>query len=88
MTQTKPCPVCGTPVSTAASGDAVAPFKPFCSARCKDVDLNRWLSGSYFIPGRDEDLSDTTALDADANRSHFRDDAAMDASSIAAKTQH
>jgi endogenous inhibitor of DNA gyrase (YacG/DUF329 family) len=30
--------------------------KPFCSDRCRDVDLNRWLSGSYAIPGRpDED---------------------------------
>ena len=46
----KPCPVCGKP-STEAS-------KPFCSERCRDVDLNRWLSGSYAIPGRkdaDED---------------------------------
>ncbi|MGA2058502.1 MAG: DNA gyrase inhibitor YacG [Bradyrhizobium sp.] len=40
----KPCPVCGKP-STAAT-------KPFCSDRCKDVDLHRWLSGSYAIPGR------------------------------------
>jgi endogenous inhibitor of DNA gyrase (YacG/DUF329 family) len=28
---------------------------PFCSKRCKDVDLNRWLSGRYVIPGREED---------------------------------
>ena len=27
--------------------------KPFCSQRCADVDLNRWLSGSYAIPGQD-----------------------------------
>jgi uncharacterized protein len=44
----KPCPICGKP-STEAS-------KPFCSERCRDVDLNRWLSNSYAIPGRkDED---------------------------------
>jgi endogenous inhibitor of DNA gyrase (YacG/DUF329 family) len=46
----KPCPICGKP-STDAS-------KPFCSERCRDVDLNRWLSNSYAIPGRkdaDED---------------------------------
>jgi endogenous inhibitor of DNA gyrase (YacG/DUF329 family) len=44
----KPCPICGKP-----SGEAA---KPFCSERCRDVDLNRWLSGSYAIPGRkDED---------------------------------
>lgn len=39
----KPCAICGKP--------ADARFKPFCSKRCADVDLNRWLSGSYVIPG-------------------------------------
>ena len=29
--------------------------KPFCSERCRDVDLNRWLSGSYAIPGSTDD---------------------------------
>jgi uncharacterized protein len=44
----RPCPVCGKP--------AVEALRPFCSDRCRDVDLNRWLSGSYAIPGRkDED---------------------------------
>jgi endogenous inhibitor of DNA gyrase (YacG/DUF329 family) len=44
----KPCPICGKP-STEQS-------RPFCSDRCRDVDLNRWLSGSYVVPGRpDED---------------------------------
>jgi len=46
----RPCPICGKP-STEAS-------KPFCSERCRDVDLNRWLSNSYAIPSRkdaDED---------------------------------
>jgi len=38
------CPVCGKPASAA--------HDPFCSARCADVDLNRWLTGSYAIPGR------------------------------------
>lgn len=40
----RPCPICGKP---AASDSAIAPF---CSARCKDVDLNRWLKGAYAIP--------------------------------------
>jgi len=44
----KPCPICGKP--------AIEASHPFCSERCRDVDLNRWLSGSYAIPGRkDED---------------------------------
>jgi endogenous inhibitor of DNA gyrase (YacG/DUF329 family) len=47
-TAAKPCPICGKP-STEEN-------RPFCSARCRDVDLNRWLSGSYAIPARpDED---------------------------------
>jgi endogenous inhibitor of DNA gyrase (YacG/DUF329 family) len=42
------CPICGKPTDAA--------FKPFCSKRCADVDLNRWLSGVYAIPVKaDED---------------------------------
>ena len=42
------CPICGKPALEAS--------RPFCSERCRDVDLNRWLSGSYAIPGaKDED---------------------------------
>jgi endogenous inhibitor of DNA gyrase (YacG/DUF329 family) len=28
----------------------VEQFKPFCSRRCADIDLNRWLSGVYAVP--------------------------------------
>lgn len=41
------CPICGR--------ETVEEFKPFCSRRCADVDLNRWLSGSYVIPARDDE---------------------------------
>ena len=41
-TPSAPCPVCGKP-STPAS-------RPFCSGRCADVDLQRWLSERYAIP--------------------------------------
>ena len=47
--QPKRCPICGKP--------AVDKFRPFCSSRCADVDLHRWLTGAYVIPGdvgRDE----------------------------------
>ena len=37
------CPVCGKPANEGTN--------PFCSKRCADVDLNRWLKGSYVIPG-------------------------------------
>jgi endogenous inhibitor of DNA gyrase (YacG/DUF329 family) len=42
-TDSKSCAICGKP--------AEERFKPFCSKRCADVDLNRWLSGRYVIPG-------------------------------------
>jgi len=41
------CPICGRA--------AVEEFKPFCSKRCADVDLNRWLNGNYVIPARDDE---------------------------------
>ena len=47
----RPCPECGKP-STRAS-------YPFCSPRCKDVDLNRWLSGAYAIPATEDDEDPT-----------------------------
>ena len=43
---TRPCPICGKP--------SVQVFHPFCSSRCQDIDLNRWLSDSYRIPTKEE----------------------------------
>ena len=37
----KPCPVCGRP--------AAPDTHPFCSTRCADVDLHRWLGGTYVV---------------------------------------
>jgi len=49
------CPICGKP--------AEQRFRPFCSRRCADVDLNRWLSGVYAVPvvaaEEGDDLPDT-----------------------------
>lgn len=36
------CPLCRKP--------ADGKFRPFCSVRCRDVDLHRWLGGAYVIP--------------------------------------
>ncbi|RAK52608.1 DNA gyrase inhibitor YacG [Phenylobacterium deserti] len=36
------CPICSKPTATA--------YRPFCSRRCADVDLQRWLSGAYAVP--------------------------------------
>ncbi len=38
-----PCPVCRKPSSRT--------HYPFCSSRCADIDLNRWFSGAYAVPG-------------------------------------
>ncbi|EPX86257.1 Uncharacterized protein putative in bacteria [Rubellimicrobium thermophilum DSM 16684] len=46
------CPICGRP--------AVQRYRPFCSARCADVDLARWLRGDYRLPG--------SAVDEEAER--------------------
>lgn len=49
--QTEPkCPICHKAVQDA--------YHPFCSKRCADVDLNRWLSGNYAIPGEPVALTD------------------------------
>lgn len=37
------CPVCGK--------EADPKYRPFCSRRCADVDLAKWLRGDYAIPG-------------------------------------
>ncbi|HEY7610963.1 MAG TPA: DNA gyrase inhibitor YacG [Alphaproteobacteria bacterium] len=36
------CPICKAPV--------VERYKPFCSKRCADIDLHRWLAGVYRVP--------------------------------------
>lgn len=41
------CPICGKPA------DAV--HKPFCSQRCRLVDLNRWMTGTYAVPVVEDD---------------------------------
>ena len=53
----KACPICNKPT--------VDEFKPFCSRRCADVDLNRWLSGVYAIPVKDDEDEDGAPKDAE-----------------------
>jgi hypothetical protein len=48
-----PCPICGRPAGEEK-------LRPFCSRRCADVDLNRWLSGVYVVPGKSEEDEDGT----------------------------
>jgi uncharacterized protein len=52
------CPICGKPVDKA--------FRPFCSRRCADVDLNRWLSGAYAVPVTEDEEEDERRDDDNA----------------------
>jgi endogenous inhibitor of DNA gyrase (YacG/DUF329 family) len=57
MTRPK-CPICRRPAET--------PWQPFCSKRCADVDLQRWLTGGYAIPateGEDDPSSEGSIED-------------------------
>ena len=52
------CPLCG-------KAQAVA-YRPFCSRRCADVDLHRWLVGRYAIPAAaDADEADSPPVPDD-----------------------
>jgi len=44
----RPCPHCGKPA-------VVARHRPFCSARCANLDLGRWLNGDYRVAADDPD---------------------------------
>lgn len=47
--------------------DVAADYKPFCSKRCADVDLHRWISGGYAIPADTPD-DDMTQIDTDETK--------------------
>ncbi len=52
----KTCPICDAPNEEQ--------YRPFCSKRCADVDLGRWMSGRYAIPTAEEDAPDDDILAA------------------------
>ncbi|WP_170774012.1 DNA gyrase inhibitor YacG [Ruegeria lacuscaerulensis] len=47
------CPICGE--------DTVATYRPFCSKRCADVDLAKWLNDSYAVPSQREENAEADA---------------------------
>ncbi len=59
------CPICSEPTD--------ARYRPFCSRRCADIDLGRWLQGSYAIPGDDQDNAPNDAGMSETER-HRPDD--------------
>ncbi|PXA89355.1 DNA gyrase inhibitor YacG [Caulobacter sp. D5] len=52
-----PCPICRKPATPEA--------RPFCSKRCADVDLQRWLSDRYVVPGAQDDEENPLSTDFD-----------------------
>lgn len=53
------CPQCGR----LALFSEENPFRPFCSERCKLIDLGEWASGGYSIPVKPESSSDALSID-------------------------
>ena len=56
------CPICKEPTK--------AQYRPFCSKRCADLDLGRWMKGAYSVPA--EESGDPDAED------HLRERAESD----------
>ncbi|TFL16058.1 DNA gyrase inhibitor YacG [Jannaschia formosa] len=55
------CPICDKPTDSA--------YRPFCSKRCADVDLGRWLTGGYAVPTDEpEDAGEAAGQHADKPR--------------------
>jgi len=50
---TNTCPICGRKFRYESV--AASPDYPFCSRRCKLIDLGKWLEGEYVVPGSDEE---------------------------------
>jgi endogenous inhibitor of DNA gyrase (YacG/DUF329 family) len=49
------CAICGRP--------AEVDYRPFCSRRCADLDLQRWFSGAYVVPAAPQDETDESVPD-------------------------
>ena len=58
-----PCPICNK--------DPVTKYRPFCSNRCADLDLGKWLTGAYVIPAADTDEEDSISSDFIPNESNL-----------------
>ncbi|WP_460273921.1 DNA gyrase inhibitor YacG [Celeribacter sp. ULVN23_4] len=60
------CPICG--------GESVKAYRPFCSKRCADIDLAKWMNGSYAVPSmREEDPEEIAAALEEALEEQLRD---------------
>lgn len=55
MARVRRCPICRQAISEDENGER---YRPFCSKRCADIDLGKWLTGNYAIPAAEEDSED------------------------------
>ncbi|WP_394822295.1 DNA gyrase inhibitor YacG [Pendulispora albinea] len=62
------CPICRKPLT-----DAMREARPFCSARCRQVDLGRWLNEEYRISGSETDGTEEAAAASEGPRQGARD---------------
>lgn len=58
-----PCPMC--------EKETDAKYHPFCSKRCADLDLGKWLTGAYAIPASDTDEEDAISSDSIPSESNL-----------------
>lgn len=58
------CPICKKETQTT--------YRPFCSKRCADLDLGKWMSGQYAVASQREDQAEELeqALDEEARKLH------------------
>lgn len=55
------CPIC--------EKETDQKYRPFCSSRCADLDLGKWMTGAYAVPSEDEiDLEQLDAAGDDTTR--------------------
>jgi hypothetical protein len=65
MAKQVPCPRCGTRCEWSGN-----PYRPFCSERCKLIDLGGWVSGENAIPGESAEAPEADSPLTQENRGH------------------
>ena len=60
------CPICEKPTDPS--------YRPFCSKRCADVDLAKWLGGSYAVASQNDDDLDELALELEKAAQESKED--------------
>ena len=71
----RPCPICRKPLASPAErSEAQMKAFPLCSARCRAIDLGRWLSESYRIAGEPVEREQSVLGELDDTDENARDD--------------